>query len=149
MKASRNKDGGCPVDERTHGRKKYVLLVDDDVPSLLSVYRLFISMGHTAIPFRDPWEALELFRIQPGKFDMIVTDLMMPGMNGDELATSAHRLRADIPIIICSGSECNLHTLEGSDPGMIEYVAKPFSRTRLEEAVDRLMPSGNGLEDSR
>lgn len=61
------------------------------------------SLGYTVETRTSSIEALELFRAQPDKFDLVITDLTMLNMTGDELAKELMAIRPDIPIIICTG----------------------------------------------
>jgi len=81
--------------------KKTILCVDDNEQSL-SIRKLMLeTRGYRVIVCTTGAEALEVFR--RGGIDLVLTDLMMPGMNGDELANHVKRVSPETPIILFSG----------------------------------------------
>lgn len=117
---------------------KHILLVDDDNQFLITTQRILIKLGYTVVHAHGSLEAMEIFRNQPAKFDLIVTDLLMPGMNGDMLALSVREIRKDIPVIICSGSEKDLYSLKERGLEKSRFLLKPFSRGQIVEAMNDL-----------
>ncbi|HVN70631.1 MAG TPA: PAS domain S-box protein [Desulfomonilia bacterium] len=115
--------------------EKHILLVDDNASDLQSVRQLLVHLGHSVASTSDPQEALNIFRRDPDKFDMIITDQVMPRMKGHELAIKARRIREDIPIILCSGSEEALRVLQDKKTDVHAYMLKPFTRSELENAI--------------
>jgi PAS domain S-box-containing protein len=84
------------------GRER-VLFVDDE-PALTGIGRDFLSrLGYSVEARTSPLEALEAFRATPGKFELVITDMAMPQMNGLDLSREIMRLREGIPIILCTG----------------------------------------------
>ena len=72
-------------------------------------------------------EALEVFRKEPGAFDLVITDLTMPKMTGFQLAEKLLLLRADIPIILCSGAGNAMTEEEVMKKGFQGLIKKPFT----------------------
>lgn len=141
---SKNDGTNCFHHGRTLFRKrlkdeKQILLVDDDLEELSSLCNLLISRRYRVVLSVDPHQALKMFREQSDLFDLIITDLMMPGMHGSELAFRIKKIREDIPVILCSGSETALHELQAQGADIQEYLLKPFSITQLMDAVRRLL----------
>jgi CheY-like chemotaxis protein len=87
----------------------------------------------------DPHEALSIFREEPKKFDLLITDQVMPRMRGHELATHVHGIRKDLPVIICSGSEEAIQELQKRRADIHEYIHKPFSKAQLMDAMQRAL----------
>jgi PAS domain S-box-containing protein len=120
------------------GNEKHILLVDDNMADLRSIHQLLLHLGHRVDSTSNPAEALDIFRDDPSGFDMLITDQIMPAMRGHTLAMQVHRIRKDIPVIICSGSEDILLELKEREKEIGEFILKPFTRTQLVEAMDRL-----------
>jgi twitching motility two-component system response regulator PilH len=113
-----------------------VLLVEDN-PSQLDLMESFLrESGHTVIRINNAQEALK--KAVEHKPDVIVTDVVMPGMSGFELC---RRLKnnpatAKIPIVICSSKDQEIDRLWGMKQGADAYLTKPFSREQLVRAVN-------------
>lgn len=111
-----------------------VLVVDDDPMLLEAVSRQLASLGLEAEPFTDPAAALARVRSAPRAFDLLITDLDMPGLSGRELVAQAHRSEPGLPIVVLSG------TPHGEPiPGAAAVLAKPASTTDLAAAVARCL----------
>jgi CheY-like chemotaxis protein len=105
------------------GRRFVILCVDDERISLIVRTRVLEKAGYEVIPTNSAAEALEALQSRP--VDLILTDLVMPGMNGAELARESKKQKPGLPIIIFSGvnelppqaSGCDLFVskLEGPD----------------------------------
>lgn len=111
-----------------------VPVVDDDPMLLEAVSRQLASLGLEAEPFTDPVAALARVRPAPRAFDLLITDLDMPGLSGRELVAQAHRSEPGLPIVVLSG------TPHGEPiPGAAAVLAKPASTTDLAAAVARCL----------
>jgi PAS domain S-box-containing protein len=119
--------------------EKHILLVDDNTAELRSIHQLLVHIGYSVTATTDPQEALSLFRGDPDKFSLLITDQVMPRMKGHELATRVHDIRKDFPVLVCSGSEGALHELQGQRTDIHEYMLKPFSRSELTDAIERIL----------
>jgi twitching motility two-component system response regulator PilH len=113
-----------------------VLLVEDN-PAQLDLMENYLSQsGHTVIRLNNAQEALK--KAVEQKPDVIVTDVVMPGMSGFELC---RRLKnnpatAKIPIVICSSKDQEIDRLWGMKQGADAYLTKPFSREQLVRTVN-------------
>jgi CheY-like chemotaxis protein len=106
---------------------------------LRSIHQLLVHIGYRVTATTEPQEALSLFRSDPDKFSLLITDQIMPRMKGHELATCVHEIRKDFPVIVCSGSEGALQELQEQRADIHEYILKPFSRSELTDAVLRIL----------
>ena len=77
-----------------------ILLVDDESDVVAVQRRLLMRLGYRVAAYSDPAVALSEFSREPGRFDLVMTDLVMPGMNGEALASEVDKLNPGIPIII-------------------------------------------------
>jgi CheY-like chemotaxis protein len=92
---------------------------------------------HTATTFDKPDEALAHFQTNPNAYDLVITDLTMPGMTGLDLARGIHTTRADIPIILSSGFPDEVTEETMRELGIVEVLPKPFQMQALAEAIAR------------
>ena len=119
--------------------QKYILLVDDNTVDLHSIHQLLVNLGYDVTSTTDSQEALSMFRSEPDKFDMIITDQFMPRMKGHELVNSVRAIRKDIPVIVCSGSEGALQEMHEQMRDFQEFLLKPFSRSELADTIHRIL----------
>jgi CheY-like chemotaxis protein len=86
-------------------------------------------------------EALELFRAKADRFDMVITDMMMPNMTGDRLAQELLQIRPGIPIILCTGFSERITEEKAKAMGIREFVMKPLVIKDLAQAMRRALGS--------
>jgi PAS domain S-box-containing protein len=112
--------------------RRRILVVDDDTDSLEAVCELLTMLGHTPVRADNPHLALETLRAQP--FDILLTDLALPGMSGKELARRALNLNTEIGVIFASGN-----TLAEDEKLGFEWTAlhKPFDTDQLLDAIQK------------
>jgi PAS domain S-box-containing protein len=111
-----------------------ILIVDDEEMVLNVEQELLTSVGYQVTVATTPGEALTRFREQPDAFDLVVTDMTMPGMTGMELARKIMAIRPEIPVILCTGFSDLTNEESAKLQGIREYITKPlvaqtFSRT--------------------
>ena len=120
-----------------HGER--ILVVDDDNVSGFVIEKLVEVLGYTATRCTRPEEALVLFSADPSSFDLVISDLTMPGMNGEELIGHLAALRPNLPIVIASGFLENTRQ-RILDRGIARAVLdKPVSRDELARALAQLL----------
>ena len=119
-----------------------ILLVEDE-PSLLSVNtRLLESLGYTVLAAARPAEALRLAREQGKDVDLLVTDVIMPGMNGRDLARMLLEQYPGLKRLFTSGYTANVIAHHGVlDPG-VHFLQKPFSLQALAAKVREALNGG-------
>lgn len=120
-----------------------ILFVDDEEDIVFAGENMLTRLGYEVVSSRSAREALSLFRQHPERYDLVITDLTMPQMSGDQLADELVRLRPDIPIILCTGFgpgfRSALSSLEMRSEGIREVVMKPFDRTDMAAAIRRAL----------
>jgi two-component system alkaline phosphatase synthesis response regulator PhoP len=123
---------------------KRVLVVDDDVKTV-ELVKLYLNRdGYRVLTAYDGVEALRLAR--EGHPDLIVLDLMLPGIDGLEICRTL-RAESDVPIIMLTAKTTDQDKLKGLDLGADDYVTKPFSPRELAarvRAVLRRLPGERG-----
>ncbi len=85
------------------GQGERILYVDDEEPLVFLATRMLQRMGFQVEGFTDPSQALREFQRDPQRWDMVITDLGMPGMSGLDLAAELLRIRPDLPLMLTSG----------------------------------------------
>lgn len=114
---------------------EHILLVDDE-EILADVGREMLEhLGYRVTSQTSSLDALETFRAQPDRFDLVITDLTMPKMTGDELAREIMSIRADIPVILCTGFSESVSEENAKAIGIKKFVMKPFALYGLAKAI--------------
>ncbi len=115
------------VSSKGRGRGQRVLYVDDE-PSLARVGKRRLSaLGYDPVAVTDSREALRLVEADPTEFDLVLTDFLMPRMNGIELAAAIHSLRPDLPIVLLSGHVADFSVEEVDRVGIRRTITKPVT----------------------
>jgi two-component system, cell cycle sensor histidine kinase and response regulator CckA len=102
------------------------MVVDDEKDIRLLVKELLENMGYTVKPCEDGIQALSVFQNAPLEVDLVITDMTMPNMSGDELAERLIQIRKDIPVILCTGYSEQISEDQALDVGIARYMAKPI-----------------------
>jgi PAS domain S-box-containing protein len=119
--------------ESGHGER---LLYVDDEPALVTLFTLLLNqLGYTVTGFTNPATALEEFSARPRDFDIVVTDLSMPGISGPELARRMLEIREDLPIVLMSGFMPESEIEEARRIGIRAFVSKPATAQSLEHTL--------------
>ena len=124
-----------PPTEIPRGHGERVLVVDDDAVSGFVIEKLVESLGYAVTRCTRPEEALARFAAAPSSYDLVVSDLAMPGMNGEELIGHLAEIRPGLPIVVASGFLENARQ-RIVDRGIAHAVLnKPVSRDQLARAL--------------
>lgn len=119
------------------------ILFADDEPALADMAEKMLSrLGYTVITITSSLKALEVFEARPDTFDLVVTDMTMPGMTGVVLAQKLLEVRPDIPIILCTGYSEHISEEEAKRIGVREFVMKPFEMAVLAERIRAALDQG-------
>lgn len=119
-------------------KTEHILLVDDEELVALVVKAMITKMGYKVTVYTDSKKALEDFRYNPNKFDLLITDVSMPNMNGDELAQEIHLIREDIPILFCTGFNYNIDKQKAKSLGVKSVLIKPIEYDALEKLLSMM-----------
>jgi DNA-binding NtrC family response regulator len=118
-------------------KKSRILVVDDDHAMRLALSESLESCGYDILAAENGREALELFK--KGKFDLVVTDMKMPGMTGIEVLRGVKELSPDIPVILITAYGTVGTAVEAMKEGAAEFIMKPFSLDDLEAVVKHVL----------
>ena len=118
---------------------EHILFIDDELALVKLGHQILESLGYKVTTRTSSIEALELFKAQPGRFDLVITDMTMPLMTGKELSAKLIKIRPDIPIILCTGFSSRINEEKGSAIGIQAFVMKPILRRTMAETIRRVL----------
>jgi DNA-binding NtrC family response regulator len=124
---------------RGHGER--VLLIDDEAPVLAATAEMLSRLGYEAMPFSDNHAALAAFEAAPERFDVVVSDEVMPGLTGTELARVLRHRRPDLPVVLMSGYSGATLTHGALATGVGELLTKPLQSREMAAALARVLRS--------
>jgi CheY-like chemotaxis protein len=116
-----------------------ILFIDDEEPIAHFGARALERLGYQVVAKTASLQALKLFRDKPAQFDLVITDLSMPGMTGDKLVHELLSIRADIPIILCTGFSEQVTEGQAKAMGAKAFLMKPLTIKILAETVRRVL----------
>lgn len=121
------------------GNGQTILLVEDDA-SILKLGTLILqSLEYNVHPALSPDEALKLAVVHKETIDLLITDVIMPGMNGRELSDQIGRICTNIKTIFMSGYTANVFNQQGIIEEDVLFISKPFSKQQLAEIVEQAL----------
>ena len=117
------------------GGTERILFVDDE-PALVDIGASMLSpLGYEVTGVTSSMEALDLFRSEPERFDLVITDMTLPKMTGINLSREIMQIRPDIPIILCSGIREAATEAQVKSLGIKAYCIKPLTRRDLSQVI--------------
>jgi PAS domain S-box-containing protein len=123
------------------GTGQSILLVDDEDLVLAVGENILRRAGYQIMPFNNPALALAAFLDTPQKFDLVITDLTMPGIKGTKLASDIQTVRPGMPVILATGFGGGLDTHSYKGEGLFGPLQKPFTSESLLAAVSEALAS--------
>ena len=120
-----------------------ILLVDDEKVLIDIGKAMLEQLGYTVETRANPQDALNAFKAQTEKYDLVISDMTMPHMTGDTLAREIKKLRSDIPIILSTGFSEKLISEDLSEAGISHVLMKPIALKDLAKTVRSALDRGN------
>jgi PAS domain S-box-containing protein len=127
------RETGAPAPERGH---ESLMIVDDQTEVAATLRRGLMRMGYQVEAYTSPRIALERFGMAPLRHSLLISDVVMPEMNGIEMARTMRETRPDLPVILCTGFNPTGVALPG---GPTEVLAKPLDPVELARHVRRML----------
>jgi CheY-like chemotaxis protein len=129
--------------ELPRGRGETVMIVDDEPPLVALAREMLADLGYEPVGFESSSAALQAFRAQPQRFDLILTDEAMPDLVGTELAREIRQIQPTVPIILMSGNGGAQLKQTAGAIGANEVLRKPLQSRDLAESLARVLGSAN------
>jgi PAS domain S-box-containing protein len=117
-----------------------ILFVDDEEELVEYGRQVLENLGHEVITETSSMEALEIFRRQPNRFDLVITDMTMPKLSGVAFSRELFTIRPDIPIILCTGFSEAINHEKARAIGIRELLMKPVLIRDLIDAIRKIFP---------
>ena len=121
--------------------KPTILIVDDESMALVLIKRLLTEAGYHAVTAQSGFEALDLFRRQPNAFQLVLLDLTMPFMDGEETFQRLREIRSDVPVVLCTGFIRRDHLDRLMNAGIAGFLRKPLAPDEIVEHVRAVLAS--------
>lgn len=132
-------DKAVPEKKAAAGGTETILLVEDE-PTILRMTRMMLERkGYTVIPASTPAEAIKKAKNHSGGIDLLMTDVVMPEMNGRDLAGKITALYPDIGLLFMSGYTANVIAHQGVLDDGVAFIQKPFSMADMTEKVREVL----------
>ncbi|EPR35174.1 hybrid sensor histidine kinase/response regulator [Desulfococcus multivorans] len=128
-----------PVNER-------ILFVDDEPQMLRMARQMLQKTGYRIDTLDSSLKALEQFKADPDGYDIVISDMTMPGLTGDRLAVEILKIRPDLPMILCTGFSERIDEDRAAAIGVRKLVMKPFVRAELVRAVQDALAGSKGTD---
>jgi DNA-binding NtrC family response regulator len=119
-------------------RAATILLVEDEHGVRVTTDRILTRAGYRVLAAANAAEASALFDVHASGIDLLLTDVVMPGMHGPELAARLASVRPDLPVVFMSGYSNQMPALQVVSSRAV-FVAKPFTASQLVETVEDLL----------
>jgi PAS domain S-box-containing protein len=130
-------ESDAEIDPLPRGSER-ILFVDDEVDATDMGREMLMRLGYDVMGVNDSVEALALFKRDPKRFDLVITDQIMPRMTGLRLAKQLNRIKPGIPVILCTGMAETVSERQAAGAHIRGVIRKPFTRQELAYAVRRL-----------
>ena len=132
------KEGMIPQTE-TPAESETVLIVDDEKTVLMVSTELLDALGYGVLAAGNGKEALDLYRQQKDRIDVVILDMIMPDMGGGEVLEAMKTINPDVKVILSSG-----YTLDGQASGIMKqgckaFIQKPFSMDDLSKKIREVL----------
>jgi len=118
-----------------HMAGKKILFIDDEDLVREAISELLRDMEFEVKVERNGAEAVRTFAEDPGAFDLVLTDLMMLDMRGDEIAEMIRSIRPSTPVVVMTGTPGNLPPDRAEGLGICKVLGKPLTKAELSEGI--------------
>jgi len=121
------------------GGKETILLIDDEESIRALGSQILSQFGYTVLTASDGESGLELYQKGEGKIDLVILDLIMPGMGGRRCLEDLLRMNPKVKVVIASGYSVDGHTQEALEAGVKNSVSKPYAIRQMLKVVREVL----------
>lgn len=125
---------------------KSIMIVDDETGITEFLTELLSNSGYHVRAFNDPLAALKAFKADTRSIDLVITDQTMPNLTGAKLAQELLSLRADLPVILCTGYSQSIDETGAQQLGIAAFLKKPVATDTLLETIITLLTQSIDLQ---
>ncbi len=130
----------CEHEEIPIQGSSWLLFIDDEEATLKMMSTMLTKLGFSVKVFTSPRLALEVFRQEPAAFDLVITDLTMPEMNGIELVSALHEIRENLPVILMTGYGKEIeNNFSLGRYGISKLLKKPVKMAQLTREINEVI----------
>lgn len=122
-------------------RHETILVVDDEEMIVRLSQRLLTRIGYKVVGHTSSETALQWFKENPDRADLLLTDMTMPGLTGADLARAVLQIRSDLPVVVCTGFSDALSPQLAEKIGIKEILIKPLTLRELAESIKKALPA--------
>jgi len=115
--------------------KEKILFIDDEKDIVDICYQMLDKLGYDVTGVVGSVEALETFKQDSERFELVITDLSMPVMTGEQLAKEINQIRPDVPILVCTGFSDNFVHNKANSFGIRKLLMKPLAMNILAKEI--------------
>ena len=139
VKVERPFEEKAPLELKAIGGEETILLVEDE-PAILTIGKSMLDkLGYTVLTARSPKAAIQLSKSCPENIDLLITDVVMPEMNGKALAEQLLSYFPDLKCLYMSGYSANVIAHGGSLDSSVNFIQKPFSSVELDHKIREIL----------
>jgi DNA-binding response OmpR family regulator len=117
------------------GGLEHIMIVDDEDMLVDMMRQVLEQLGYTVTAHTDSKTSLDVFLSSPHSYDLLITDMTMPGMTGSDLAKAVKAARADLPVILCTGYNEQISEENAQSLGIQALIMKPVGMQQLAETI--------------
>jgi len=143
------RDTPAEASARAPSHARHVLFLDDSEALVSAMVRSLSRRGYRVSGYSTPEGALDALRGQPRSYDVVVSDYIMPGMTGLDIAREVAAIRPDLPMVLFSGHIDEELRHKARELGVGQLLGKLDAADELTEAIDRLTAAAPGPDFAR
>jgi len=127
----------------TKGNER-LLILDDEKTVVNIISKVLTRLGYKVTGYTNSRKALIKFKSDPDNFDLIISDMTMPEMTGDEFASEILSIRPEVPIIICTGFSERIDKERAESIGVRGFLMKPVLKSEMAHLIRKLLDGSSG-----
>ncbi|MDD4996660.1 MAG: response regulator [Syntrophales bacterium] len=125
-----------------------ILLVDDEEMIIKVAERILKKLGYRVMTAQNGQEAVEIYRTHRDRIDLVILDMIMPGMGGKELYNTLKKMNPEAKVLLSSGYSIDGEAMEIMESGCNGFLQKPFSPSQLSQKIREILDPRERLRDN-